>query len=209
MPNIVKYVRRKNGPESYDSPINFGTKPCFVSPIRNSHLNNLEEQILLGTDDYMITKEDSDGNIIIEQNFCAANLEFNPETKNYYKMISTIYQDVEMYSDVAFHGDALEFSDKLKDAVKFGDGIAPYDDETTVYFINTDSENKKFDWGEDGININDPLGGYAKTREDQLYFVKDDSDNPLHVLTKITGVKNIGGMQVTYSNIVNYLKPSE
>lgn len=205
---VIKYLRKRTGPNDSDfsSPINLGSKPCFISPTRNSGLNNLEEQLLLGTDNYLKTWEDDEGNTIIEQSFCTANLDVE-KTKNYYKMKSIIYKEPIMYSDIAFEKNDFKIANTLD--VVFGDRSDPeHDDPYTVYFPI-----KRFHWRKDGtvdppiyygeLIAEDSLGGYVKSRVDDLYLIKDNEEDKTLILTKVTGTKQRGDTKVSYSKIYN------
>ena len=196
---VIKYLKKKQNDDLDHSPITWlGSKPCFISPIRNSSLNNLEEQLILGTDNYLATYEDNDGNTHIEQSFCTVNLEKEDST-DYYRMESIIYATPEMYGDVVFSKDGVEFAQNLN--VIFGDPTRiPYTDVNSVYFIND-----RFTFDEsNNLIISDPLGGYIKTREDKLYFIKE-GQQPALILTKTTGTKNLAGTIVNYSRVENEL----
>ena len=196
---IIKYIREKDSSESsgFKSPIYFGTKPRFISATRNSSLNNLEEQLIFGTDDYVVTYKDENDNTIIEQSFRTNN-----KFSDYYHMISTIYKDDTMYGDVGFDGTDLDISEKL--GVHFGGEASEYPDINAVYFPND-----RFSIVDDpvfgpSLFIGDPLGGYNRARDDELWWVKGDNDK-IKVLTKSTGVKHLGGSTLTYSRIENLL----
>ena len=201
---VVKYLRKKEN-DGFNSPITWlGSKPCFISPIRNSSLNNLEEQLILGTDNYLSTYEDNEGNVYVEQSFCTANLDIE-DSADYYRLFSVIYKEPRMYGDIVFERDTLEISSEVN-VVFGGPDKDPYTDVNTVYFLDN-----RFSFGDEDneLIISDPLGGYVKTRQDDLYFVKEGQQKPLNVLTKITGTKNVGGAKVSYSKIYNHLLGSE
>ena len=101
---VLKYLRRKAA-SGFDPIISYlGAEQRFVTPIRNSKLNNLEEQVIFGTDVYTLTWEDSDGNQIVEKSFC--NTITDPSvTTDYYKIVTTIYKDPQSGDeDVRFDG---------------------------------------------------------------------------------------------------------
>ena len=65
---VVRFFRRKSS-TGYDSPTYLGAEQRFVGALRNSGVNNLEEQYILGTDTYTEKYTDSDGNSVVEVSY--------------------------------------------------------------------------------------------------------------------------------------------
>lgn len=203
---VIKYLRKKDTSteENFQSPIHFGTKPCFVSAIRNSNLNNLEEQLIFGTDDYIVTWEDNEGNTVIDQSFRTNN-----KLIDYYNMRSIIYKDEKMYGDVSFDQTNLDISNKLNVQFGWDPSISiPDPDPNTIYFPSDRFSIPQDPGIEPDLFIGDPLGGYSKVRDDELWWIKSDNKS-IKVLTKSTGVKHLGNSTITYSRVENLLDKTE
>ena len=197
---VLRYLRRK-GSTPFDEPITWlGAEQRFVGALRNSTVNNLEEQYVLGTDTYTVTYEDLDGNIIIEKSFCVTNADL-ADASDYYKVITTIYNSESIKNDdYKFEGDGLYFANTNVDTV-FGDGTLDYPDITAVYCLDP----KTFAFDNEDFNISPST--FTVTRKDELYFVKQNEPDLL-VLTKLTGFKyQIDGKKVVREQIINALNP--
>ena len=85
---VIRYLRRKSS-SGFESPTYLGAEQRFVGALRNSSVNNLEEQYILGTDTYIETYVDAQGNKIVETSY-HINDAIHSLT-DYYKIISTTY----------------------------------------------------------------------------------------------------------------------
>ena len=203
---VIKYLRRKDS--SGFEPISWlGSEQRFVGGLRNSALNNLEEQFTVGTDSYTVIYEDSEGNHVIEKSFCITDLDpSNPsgtdieDRTEYYKVVTTIYKDAEEQGDYVFDGDKIIFSDRNND-VAFGDGSI-YPDVDSLYCLDDET----FEWYDEFLRIN-PSNEFFNSRKDELYFIKKGEPDLL-VLTKLTTKKlDPSGKMIVRKKIVNALNP--
>ena len=65
---VIKYLRQKTGNDNSFDTINwFGAEQRFVSALRNSNVNNLEEQYIIGTETYTLEYQDESENDIIDK----------------------------------------------------------------------------------------------------------------------------------------------
>lgn len=197
---VLRYLRRK-GASGYDEPTYLGAEQRFVGAIRNSSVNNLEEQFVLGTDTYTEEYEDNQGNQIIVKHFC--KVDNSPsETSNYYKLVTIKYDSPLANSDYYYDDDIFVLPNDPSQVV-FGDGSASYPNTAAVY-------------GVDRTIFNLTAGGAVEVfppsvstlQEDNLYFVRPGQSDLL-VLTKTTGTKYIteSGIdkKVVKESIVNHL----
>lgn len=197
---VLRYLRRKDS-TGFNEPITWlGAEQRFVGALRNSKVNNLEEQYVLGTDTYTVTYEDLDGNIIIEKSFCVTNADLE-DASDYYKVVTTIYNSESITNyDYRFENDGLFFENPNKD-VTFGDGTLIYPDIVGLYCLDP----KTFAFNNQDFDISPST--FAITRKDELYFVKENEPDLL-VLTKLTGFKyQIDGKRVVREKIINALNP--
>lgn len=173
---VIKYLRRKNS-NGFDTVSYFGAEQRFVSPIRNSSLNNLEEQFILGTDSYTEVYEDANENIIIEKNFYINNDAAGAEFTDYYKLISTIYKQEGEGIDPYYTASNIDFINGNK--VLYGiAGDVVYGDITEIYLKETKARAEN-----NSVNIT-PDTAPVTLREDRLYFVHDDEATKTLVTTK-------------------------
>lgn len=201
---VIKYLRRK-GSSGFEPISYLGSEQRFVGALRNSNDNNLEEQFALGTDTYTEMYEDEDGNHIIKKSFCITNMQ-NPSSTDidsrtdYYKVVTTIYNNEHGNVDYRFDADSLIFSNRFDD-VAFGDGVI-YPDIDSLYLLDDET----FSWYNETLRI-EPHGFYT-TRKDELFFVKQGEPDLL-VLTKITSKKiDVDGKIIVRKQIINALNPS-
>ena len=111
---VLRYLRRKDS--SGFEPITWlGSEQRFVGALRNSGVNNLEEQYVLGTDTYTVSYTDSEGNDVIEKSYCVTPSGSLDGVTNYYKVITTIYNDGDPDAEYKFDGEALEFKNTSND----------------------------------------------------------------------------------------------
>lgn len=197
---VVRYLRRKNS-SGYDPITYLGAEQRFVSGLRNSNVNNLEEQYIAGTDTYTEEYEDSQGNQIIVKSFCKTGTS-PADASNYYKLVTTKYASALANTDYFFDGATFVMPHDDTQVV-FGDGTTAHPSLTTVYGENRNIFNITAS-GE--MDIYPP--SLSTLQEDKLYFVTTGSSEVL-VLTKTTGVKFVteGGIskRIIKESVVNNL----
>ena len=66
--DVIKYLRRKSSSGTFEPISWIGAEQRFVSALRNSGVNNLEEQYIIGTETYTVEYQDENQNDIIEKN---------------------------------------------------------------------------------------------------------------------------------------------
>ena len=196
---VLRYIRRK-GASGFEPVTWLGSEQRFVGALRNSGINNLEEQYVLGTDTYTVTYQDNEGNDIIEKSFCVTPSDTLDGVTDYYKVVSTIYNNPDPNEDYKFDGDSLVFSNVAND-VAFGDGSEDYPNLKSIYLLNDDT----FSFVENTLDITPST--FTILRKDELYFIQSDSTELL-VLTKVTGEKfTSDGKKVVREKIINAINP--
>lgn len=197
---VVKYFRRKSS-SGFNEPITYlGAEQRFVGALRNSGVNNLEEQFILGTDTYTETYTDTNGNQVIETSY-----HINDSTHaltDYYKIISVIYKNGSANEDFYFDNEIVKLPDDPTE-VLFGDGTTAYPNLNEVYgekattFIFDSNEVKIYP------------SSYTVIRKDELHYISNNGTNDLLVLTKTTGRKYLddGAREVVRENITNHIAP--
>ena len=197
---VLRYLRRKNPsqPDGFDPISWLGAEQRFVTPIRNSKLNNLEEQVIFGTDTYTITYEDADGNQIIEKSFCKTSTDPSATT-DFYKIETIIYKDPQVEdNDIRFDG--THFKIDINGIFLFGDGSGTYPYPDTLYCNDDNIATFR------NTTLVVTPTTISPIREDKLYFVKGGVDTL--ILTKYTGVKStLDGKLIIHERIVNAINP--
>ena len=190
MPNIygtdvVRYFRKKGDSGFTEPPTYLGAEQRYVNALRNSGINNLEEQYILGTCTYTEMYTDSEENEIIEKSFHVNSNDSSPVYNNYYKLVSTIYKDpIVTGEDFYFDEDMLMLPDDPSKIV-FGDGSLDYPDLDTLYGVDSNI----FDFENNTFNIRS--AEFSILRRDQLFFITDNGATATPVLTKITSKRVI------------------
>ena len=191
---VMKYIRRKTS-TGFDEPVTYlGAEQRFVGGLRNSNVNNLEEQYVSGTDTITEIYKDADDNTIIEKSF-----HVDGSTSDYYKLVTTKYTGV---AGSQFYFSGVEFvmpNDPTIDA--FGDGSPDFPDTETLYLVDGNT----FEFDEEILKIQPT--NFDLIQKDELYFIKDNGNTELHVLTKLTGRKYTenGHREIIKESITNYL----
>ena len=194
---VVRFIRQKSE-NGFDAPITYlGAEQRFVGALRNSNINNLEEQYILGTDTITETYTDEDGNTIIEKSYHT----ISGGRTNYYKVKTIIYKDGVVNQDFFFDEDILKLPNDPNENV-FGDGSEDFPNINEIYFVNADTFRLK----EDG-NIDIYPSTFTTIREDKLYYITNNGQDELLVLTKTTGRKYLddGAREVIRESIENHL----
>jgi hypothetical protein len=154
MADVITYLNQKKGKTW--TPYYLGSSPNYIKALKNCSLNNLEEELLLGTDSYLETYEDDDGNTIINKFFCK-NV---PIKKNCYKIESIVYKDEVNHDKYYFEGSELIMKEPLKE--RFVDDTLVCDD---LSIFNFDEED-----GSLSILTDDSI---ATVRKDTLYYINN------------------------------------
>ena len=148
---VMRYFRRKSE-NGFDEPITYiSAEQRFVTPLKNSGDNNLEEQFILGTDTYTETYVDSNGNLKIETSYHVNSDDHNNLT-DYYKVVSTIYKDY-MKKDVYFNSSDINLLNREKEV----DPVDP------TVFVTTRVDQLFYVTEENGVFVDTPI--LTKTTE--------------------------------------------
>jgi len=195
---VLRYLRQKDSTGAIGPITWIGAEQRFVGGLRNSGVNNLEEQYILGTDTYTVTYEDKDGNNVTEKNFCIADSDLTGVT-NYYKLVTTIYKETQN-ENYKFDEDSIIFSNALND-VAFGDGKT-YPDTQSVYLLNSDT----FKFEDDNSTLS--IYTFNMLQKDELFYVQSNG-NELLILVKTTETKidSVSGRTIIKEHIDNLLNP--
>ena len=194
---VVRFIRQKSE-NGFDAPITYlGAEQRFVGALRNSNINNLEEQYILGTDTITETYSDEDGNTIIEKSYHT----ISGSRTNYYKVKTIIYKDGVVNKDFFFEGNILKLPNDPNENI-FGDGSEDFPNINEIYFVDENTFRLK----EDG-NIDIYPSTFTTIREDKLYYITNNGQDELLVLTKTTGRKYLddGAREVVRESIENHL----
>lgn len=199
--DVVRYFRQK-GSTGYE-PITFlGAEQRYVNALRNSGINNLEEQYILGTDTYTEVYSDEDDNIIIEKSFHINSNDESAIYSDYYKVKTTVYKDNISDRDFYFSGNELIMPDDINKVI-FGNGSVDYPDLDTLYGVDS----SLFDFNDDEWDIYS--AEFVAVRKDELFFITNSGTTIKPVLTKTISKKYIkDGKKVVFKeDIENHLKP--
>lgn len=197
--DVVRYFRRK-GTSGFTEPITFlGSEQRYVTALRNSGVNNLEEQYILGTDTYTEVYTDKDDNIIVEKSF-HVNSNSNSVYTDYYKVKTTVYKDNIQDKDFYFNGDTMMMPDDINTII-FGNGSVSYPDLDTLYGIDSSI----FSFNGDTFSVYP--SNFITIRKDELFFITNNGAIIKPVLTKTISKKYIkdGAKVVFKEDIVNHL----
>ncbi|MBQ8206350.1 MAG: hypothetical protein IJZ77_02715 [Bacilli bacterium] len=193
--NILKYLKRKKS-GSYETPIYIGAEQRFISALRGTNNNNLEEQSILGLD--CITTSYWEGTTFYERK------EFHNGTKTngFYILESRFYNaaaDSQFLENmVQFSTDQIYFAENDTLLVIESDE-AEFESQTNTVSIpqaiNKDDSSNLPETDEDE---------FRKSREDVLYY-KNASNTLIEVSMKTTWEKEADGVTTTKSIIENKL----
>lgn len=194
---VITFIRRKKADGFSEAPTYIGAKQRFVTAIRNSNLNNLEEQLLLGTD--CVTETTYTGSVTTEEKSF-----YTDKNKPYYKLITKtiqggILEEREIYAE-------REILHLKKDDTLFiiGDGGGTYSDRESIYEIN----NELFDYNEGEEKLIIYPQNFITIKTEELFFVKDNGQTQISVITKKTGQKLVdnGNKFILRETMQNHLK---
>ena len=192
---VIRYLRRKSS-SGFESPTYLGAEQRFVSALRNSSVNNLEEQYILGTDTYSETYVDEQGNKIVETSYHINNTMHS--VTDYYKIISTTYTNGIINEDFFFDNDSLKLPN---DSVLFGDGSTSHPNENELY----GESNKIF--AIDNSEMKIYPSSYTTIKKEELHYISNNGATDLLVLTKIIGKRyeDDGKREIIRESITNHI----
>ena len=192
---VIRYLRRKSS-SGFESPTYLGAEQRFVSALRNSSVNNLEEQYILGTDTYSETYIDEQGNKIVETSYHINDTMHS--VTDYYKIISTTYTNGIINEDFFFDNDSLKLPN---DSVLFGDGSTSYPNENELY----GESNKIF--AIDNSEMKIYPSSYTTIKKEELHYISNNGATDLLVLTKIIGKRyeDDGKREIIRESITNHI----
>lgn len=199
---VVRYLRRKSS-EGFSEPVTYlGAEQRFVGALRNSGINNLEEQYILGTDTYTETYTDADGNEVVEKSYHINDTSHS--LTDYYKLVTKTYKDGTMNEDFFFDENQMKLPNDTSEVI-FGDGEELYPDTHEVYCVNEKT------FIEDSGILKVYPSSYTIIRTEDLYYITSNGTSTIHVLGKIVGRKYIddGTKEVVRESITNYLTTTE
>ena len=192
---VIRYLRRKSS-SGFESPTYLGAEQRFVGALRNSNVNNLEEQYILGTDTYSETYVDEQGNKIVETSY-HINDTIHSLT-DYYKIISTTYTNEIINEDFFFDNYCLQLPN---DSVLFGDGSTSHPNENELY----GESNKIF--AIDNSEMKIYPSSYTTIKKEELHYISNNGATDLLVLTKIIGKRyeDDGKREIIRESITNHI----
>ena len=194
---VIRYLRRKSS-SGFESPTYLGAEQRFVSALRNSSVNNLEEQYILGTDTYSETYVDEQGNKIVETSYHINDTMHS--VTDYYKIISTTYTNGIINEDFFFDNDSLKLPNDSQ-VVLFGDGSTSHPNENELYGEN----NKTF--AIDNSEMKIYPSSYTTIKKEELHYISNNGATDLLVLTKTTGKRyeDDGKREIIIESITNHI----
>ena len=192
---VIRYLRRKSS-SGFESPTYLGAEQRFVGALRNSSVNNLEEQYILGTDTYSEKYVDEQGNKIVETSYHINDTMHS--VTDYYKIISTTYTNGIINEDFFFDNNNLKL---LNDSVLFGDGSTDYPNENELY----GESNKAFSIDNSEMKIYP--SSYTTIKKEELHYISNNGATDLLVLTKTTGKRyeDDGKREIIIESITNHI----
>lgn len=194
---VIKYLRRKSS--SGFEPITYlGAEQRFVGALRNSGINNLEEQYILGTDTYTVKYTDKNGNQITETSYHINDVTHS--ATDYYKLITTVYKTSAADENFFFEGKELRLPNDNTEVI-YGDGSDLFPDTSAVYSVNDST------FVEEQGRWTIYPSSYAVLQKDELHYISGNGAVDTLVLTKTTEqeVDSATGREITRENIVNHL----
>ena len=194
---VIRYLRRKSS-SGFESPTYLGAEQRFVSALRNSSVNNLEEQYILGTDTYSETYVDEQGNKIVETSYHINDTMHS--VTDYYKIISTTYTNGIINEDFFFDNDSLKLPNDSQ-VVLFGDGSTSHPNENELY----GESNKIF--AIDNSEMKIYPSSYTTIKKEELHYISNNGATDLLVLTKTTGKRyeDDGKREIIIDSIANHI----
>lgn len=193
--DIVKSLKRKTNGGYTESPVYLGAEQRFVSALRNSNNNNLEEQFLLGTDCLTSQWTSEDGNIHIVKEFYVQPNDYeekDDDNLESYRISSIIYGEalgaqsfffydkdfVSNVEDTNFNKEDLAFEDNNFGAYSYGDNF-----NLSVAFKGTPSVENFLFYKDifisnvDDIDFNEEEGKVAFSKNKYGFYSYGDDSN--------------------------------
>ena len=194
---VIRYLRRKSS-SGFESPTYLGAEQRFVGALRNSNVNNLEEQYILGTDTYSETYIDEQGNKIVETSYHINDTMHS--VTDYYKIISITYSNGIINEDFFFDNNSLKLHNDSQ-VVLFGDGSISHPNENELY----GESNKIF--AIDNSEMKIYPSSYTTIKKEELHYISNNGATDLLVLTKTTGKRyeDDGRREIIIESITNHI----
>ena len=197
---VIQYLKKKEKGDYTVPLVWLGFDLCFIEAIRNSSLNNLEEQLIFGTDIYVKEYLDEEQNQITETHYCKTdNVE---EIPNHYVIKTTVFKEPETEGDeFIFKGNKLVASESV--GVIFGDSSSSeYPDENKLYLLNSDyfqidDENNKIKSYPDVNYI---------TQKNELIYIQSDMSELLIAIKYSLERYTKDNKKIIYTYIENKVK---
>lgn len=201
---VIRYIKQKLDDGGFDSPLYLGSETRFVSSMRGTNLNNLEEQLLIGCD--TITEEwiDEDGNTRISKKFQDSSISFG-----YYRLDSIIYSK-ENISSSDFFIEKDETNESL--VLYLPDDITEQEisselrgetTETVNYNIFYANNIDTYAIGNNTLSVS-PSSGFL-IRKDILYFISAEATSVV-IEKETTQGYTAQGKKILKEKIYNHLK---
>lgn len=192
---VIRYLRRKSA-DGFSEPITYiGAEQRFVEALRNSSVNNLEEQYIFGTDVQTVLEKDADGHMTKTKIY---RIEGKGEP-NYYKMVSTFYDSEMANTDFYFSGTGLYTPDTYEEF-----GTVPNADAEDV--VDSLICLNRVIYQTDNEILRILPSSTALVRKDELFFVRSGGQE-IKVLTKEVWKYYEEGNKVTVTEkVTNHLK---
>lgn len=192
---VIRYLRRKSS-SGFELPTYLGAEQRFVGALRNSSVNNLEEQYILGTDTYSEIYIDAQGNKVVETSYHINDAAHS--STDYYKIISITYNNGTINGDFFFDNNSLKLPNDSQ-VVLFGDGSTLYPNENELY--GKSSETFAIDNNEMRIS------SYTIIQKEELHYISNNGATDLLVLTKIIRKKyeDDGKREIIQESITNHI----
>ena len=190
---ILKFLKRKIDSGTYGEDLYFGAEQKFVSALRGTSNNNLEEQSILGMD-CIVTASWDNTNYIEVREFRNENV-----TTGYYILETTVFNasaDSSFRgSEIFFTSDSINFSD---DALLIESREALFDDLQKSVVIP-----QNLGGSTSIISEEEPGEGFKKTRTDILFF--QGKSGKIQISEKTTYEKKTESTTITKAVIKNTL----
>lgn len=204
---VIRYLREKDANGAFQNYVTWiGAEQRYVNSMRQSNVNNLEEQLIIGTDTYTIFDEDDEGNQQEIKHFCPALDDQDlSNADEYYKLVTTTMQD-----GVFRHYNFDDGLQELKLSNYFqnsyfgtGDPSSPYPNEDTIYFINTIEIPTFYFIDDDELFKIQP--SEIDTERQELFFVKGEDEYRVITKEKATLMRDDTQIAIR-EKIINHLK---
>lgn len=203
---VIKYLRQK-AKNGFDNIITYlGAEQRFVGALRNTNLNNLEEQYIIGTDSYSEAYKDNDGNDVVEISY-HINDAVHSKT-NYYKLKQVYYNTDKIYTEYKYtDSETLTLESSESCSIHYGDGSTNYPDEKAIYIEETTGESS-FIFSDNNNTLSISPNNFNIEEEDELHYITDEGETDLLVASKIISKKYSidGNKEIRRENITNHLK---